>query len=38
MIIDPETATVFVYADGDWHKQACADEFTAAIPEESCAS
>jgi uncharacterized protein YbcC (UPF0753/DUF2309 family) len=38
MIIDPESATVFVYEDGDWHQQACAGEFSSAISQESCAS
>ena len=38
MIIDPESATVFVYEDGDWHQQSCAGEFSSTISQESCAS
>ncbi len=38
MVIDPESATVFIYEDGDWHKQSCAGELSSAIPQESCAS
>ncbi|MBI1423779.1 MAG: DUF2309 family protein [Gammaproteobacteria bacterium] len=38
MIVDPETQTVFIYEDGDWHKQSCAGEFNTAISEEACAS
>jgi uncharacterized protein YbcC (UPF0753/DUF2309 family) len=38
MIIDPEAAEVFIYEEGDWLKQACADEFRPAYHEESRAS
>ncbi len=35
MIIDPETSTVYIYEDGDWHKQSCAAGIHAAHIEES---
>ena len=38
MIIDPEAAAVFIYEDGDWHKQSCAYEVSPEYPEESRAS
>ena len=38
MVIDPESQTVFIYEDGDWHEQACAGEICSAYPEESIAS
>ncbi|MGD8570477.1 MAG: DUF2309 domain-containing protein [Gammaproteobacteria bacterium] len=38
MIIDPETADVFIYEEGDWHKQACTNEASVVYPEESRAS
>jgi len=38
MIIDPEAAEVFIYEEGDWHKQACATEFSPTYHEESRAS
>jgi hypothetical protein len=38
MIIDPEAAEVFIYEEGGWHKQACANGFSPAYYEESRAS
>ena len=35
MIIDPVSAAVFVYENGDWCQQACAGEFSPALIKES---
>ena len=34
MIIDPQSAEVFIYEEGDWHKQAYVDRFSSEYPEE----
>jgi uncharacterized protein YbcC (UPF0753/DUF2309 family) len=38
LIIDPESRTVFVYEDGDWHEQACPAEISPVQPKEASAS
>ena len=38
LVIDPESQAVFVYEDGDWHKQAVAAEIGSGYPKESIAS
>jgi hypothetical protein len=38
LVADPESESVFVYEDGDWHKQSCAGDFSWKYSEESCAS
>ena len=38
MIIDPKSAEVFIYEEGDWHKQICVNGFGPMVLEESLAS
>jgi uncharacterized protein YbcC (UPF0753/DUF2309 family) len=38
LVIDPQTQTVFIYDDGDWHQQSCAGESPSVIAEEAYAS
>ena len=38
LVIDPESKSVFIYEDGDWHEQSLAREIISAYPKESIAS